>query len=288
MQNFECERKRLILEPSISIRALSKREKEHLLSRALSSWSLENTMEVARHRFVATIRFTWQKGHAQPDHRGMIEKLLTGLRLFKTGGVGANVVYRRELKWQPGHIVGGAERHIWILPVQGPVYTLTLREAESLLRFWKRVYQQPLSNSAQVAIRWFNHGYQDWIPEDRIVSFVTAFESLFLRTGDLKKRSLVSRIPRLLTNARGRGQVERDIGDLWDLRSRVVHAEPYQAIDATRLVGTAEYYLRETIRRYIELERRLTPNTHRDILRWLDDPNVDIEKQRLFPRWQAI
>lgn len=150
------------------------------------------------------------------------------------------------------------------------------------------MYQQPPSNSAEVAIRWFDHGYQDWIPEDRIISFVTAFESLFLRKNEPKKKNLVSRLSKLLTNGATRNRVEQDVGDIWDLRSNVVHAEPYQPTEATRLVGIAECYLRESIKRYIELERSLIPHTHRDILRWLDSPNVDPNKLKLFPHWQAI
>ncbi len=288
LENFECESRRLAFDRNIIIRELSKREKEQFLSRALSGWSQQNLTEVMRHRFAALIRFSWQKGTSQPHQRDVIEGALMALRLFKAGGVGANVAYKRELKWQPGHIVGGAERHIYTLPVQGPIYTLNSRETKNLLTFWKWLRQQPLSDNVQVAIRWFNHGYQDWIPEDRIVSFVTAFESVFLRKGDPKKRQLMNRIAKLLTDATGRLQVVKDVGDIWDLRSNVVHAEPYQPSEATRLVVIAENYLREAIRRYLELERCITPNAHPDILRWLDDPNVDVNKQTLFPYWQAI
>lgn len=288
LENFKCESKKLVFERNVIIRELSNPEKEHFLSIALSGWSLQSAMEMMRHTFAATFKFIWQKGATQPHHRDLIEKLLAALRLFKTGGVGANVAYKRELKWQPGHIVGGAERHIFTLPVQGSVYTLNSQEAKTLLTFWKWLYQQPPSNSAEVAIRWFNHGYQDWIPEDRIISFVTAFESLFLRKNEPKKKNLVSRLSKLLTNGATRNRVEQDVGDIWDLRSNVVHAEPYQPTEATRLVGIAECYLRESIKRYIELERSLIPHTHRDILRWLDSPNVDPNKLKLFPHWQAI
>lgn len=288
LQSFECGRKKLVLEPDIEICELSEREKENLLSRAIGRQSLENEMEAMRHRFAAIIKLSWAKGSPPSiDHRDKLNKLLTALRLFRAGAVGANIAYRRETKWQPGHIVGGTGKDIYSVPVTGTVYTLDHREAKDFINFWKWLYQQPLGNNVVVAIRWFNHGYEDWIPEDRVVSFVTAFESLFLRKRDRnKKKNLVNRIPRLLTDAVNRNQLEKNVGNIWDLRCSVVHAESYQVDEAPQFAGVAESYLRDTIKRYIELERKLIPSTHADILNWLDSPNVDLNKRVIFPHWQ--
>ncbi len=78
------------------------------------------------------------------------------------------------------------------------------------------------------------------------------------------------------------------MGDIWELRSNAVHAEPYKVNDVPRLAETAENYLREAIKRYAELERNLTPHAHADILRWLDDSNVDTNKQKVFPHWKTV
>lgn len=288
LQNFECESKRLVLEQDIEIRELTEGEKEKIVSRAISG-SLENEMEAMRHRFAAIIKLSWAKGSLPSnDHRGKLNKLLTALRLFKAGGVGANIAYRREPKWQPGHIVGGAGRDIYSVPVVGPVYKLNTQEAKDFLNFWKWLHHQTPGNNVEVAIRWFNHGYEDWIPEDRVISFVTAFESLFLRKGERKRKNLAIRLPKLLTDVLNRPQSEKNVGDIWDLRSNVVHAESYQVNDAPRLAEVAERYLREAIKRYIELERNLIPHTHADILNWMDNPSVDINKQRMFPHWKPI
>lgn len=289
LQNFECESKRLVLEQDIEIRELTEREKEKIVSRAVGG-SLENEMEAMRHRFAAIIKLSWAKGSLPSiDHRGKLNTLLTALRLFKAGGVGANIAYRREPKWQPGHIVGGTGRAIYCVPIVGPIYQLNTQEAKDFMNFWKRLYQQKLGKNGEVAIRWFNHGYEDWIPEDRVVSFVTAFESLFLRKRDNnKKKKLVNRIPRLLTNVANRNQLETIVRDLWDLRCSVVHAESYQMSDAPRLAEVAERYLRDAIKRYMELERNLAPDAHADILNWLDSPGIDLNKQAMFPHWKAI
>lgn len=288
LDNFECESKRLVFERDIEIRELSEREKEKIVSRAISG-SLENEMEAMRHKFAAIIKLSWVKGNLPfIDHRGKLNALLTALRLFKTGGVGANVVYRREPKWQPGHFVGGAGREIYSVPVVGPVYKLNTQEAKDFLIFWKW-FHQPRSNNVEVAIRWFNHGFEDWISDDRVVSFVTAFESLFLRRHEENKRKkLANRIPRLLTDAANRTQLNKNVGDIWDLRNSIVHAELYQTVDAPGIAGTAELYLRESIKRYIELERGLISHTQAEILKWLDDPNVDINKQAMFSHWKTI
>ncbi len=288
LQNFECESKKLVLEQDIEIRELTEREKEKILSRAIGG-SLENEMEAMGHKFAAIIKLSWAKGSLPAiDHRDKFNKLLTALRLFKAGGVGASIVYRREPEWQPGHTVGGVGKDIYSVPVIGPVYTLDRREAKDFIKFWRWLHQQPVSNSVGVAIRWFNHGFEDWIPEDRVVSFVTAFESMFLGKDDRKRKNLVSRIPKLLINTVIRTRVEKNVGDIWDLRSNVVHAEPYQTGDATRLMEIAERYLRDAIKRYLELERKLIPNTHADILDWLDSPKVDLNKRSEFPHWKAI
>jgi hypothetical protein len=288
LQNFECACKKLVLEQDIEICELTKREKEKILSRAING-SLENEMEAMGHSFAAIIKLSWAKGSLPAiDHRDRLNNLLTALRLFKAGGVGASVVYRHESKWQPGHIVGGVGRDIYSVPVVGPVYALDRREAKDFIKFWRWLYQQSMGDSIKVAIRWFNHGYEDWIPEDRVISFVTAFESLFLRKGERKRKNLVSRIPKLLTNTTNRTLGEKNIGDIWDLRSNIVHAEPYEKGDTTRLALQAECYLRDAVKLYLELERKLIPNTHADILNWLDSPGVDLNKQSVFPHWKAI
>ena len=288
LHNFECESKRLVLEQDIEIRELTEREKEKIVSRAISG-SLENEMEAMRHRFAAIIKLSWAKRSLPSiDHRDKLNKLLTALRLFKSGGVGANIAYRREPKWQPGHIVGGTGKEIYSVPVVGPVYKLNTQEAKDFLNFWKWLRQQHPGNNVEVAIRWFNHGYEDWILEDRVISFVTAFESLFLRKGERKRKNLVIRIPRLLTDTLNRTHSEKNVGDIWDLRSNVVHAESFQMNDSPRLAEVAERYLREAIKRYIELEGKITPNTHTDILNWLDSSGVDLNKQTVFPYWKAI
>jgi len=288
LENFECESKSLSLEPGIVVSELCKSEKEGLLTRVLSGWSLQNVMEVSGFKFAATIEVSWKKGTTQLHHRSSVEKLLTGLRLFKAGGIGANSAYKREIRWQPGHIVGGGERHAFTLPVVGPTFRLNVSEASELQTFWRWLYGQPFSASTAVAVRWFNHGYQDWMPADRIVSFVTAFESLFLLPEDKKGRCLRSRIPRILADAAGRSHVQKNVADLWDLRSNIIHARPYSEPHAEGLVTTAEDYVRESIRRFIELERMVTPSSHHEILKWIDNAAVDIAKQRLFPQWISL
>ena len=288
LENFECESKSLSLEPGIVVRELCEGEKEGLLTRVLSGWSLQNVMEVSGFKFAATIEVLWKKGTTQLHHKSSVEKLLTGLRLFKAGGIGANSAYKREIRWQPGHIVGGVERHAFTLRVVGPTYRLNVSEASELQAFWRWLYGQPFSASTAVAVRWFNHGYQDWIAADRIVSFVTAFESLFLLPKDEKGKRLRSRIPRLLADAAGRSHVQKNVADLWNLRSNIIHARPYSETLAEGLVTTAEDYVRESIRRFMELERTVTPSSHHDILKWIDNADVDIAKQRLFPQWISL
>jgi len=289
LQNFECETKKLVLEQDLEIHELTEREKERIVSRAINR-SLENEIEAMRHRFAAIIKLSWAKGSLPAiDHRNKLDQLLTALRLFKAGGVGASIVYRSEPKWQPGHIVGGVGKDIYSVPVVGRIYALDCREAKDFVEFWRWLHQQqPVSNNVEVAIRWFNHGFEDWIAEDRVISFVTAFESLFLRKGERKRKNLVSRIPKILTNTVNRTRVEKNVGDIWDLRSNVVHAERYQTSDTTRLMEIAELYLRDAIKRYLELGRKLIPNTHADILNWLDNPKVDLNKRSEFPHWKAI
>lgn len=288
LEKFECESKSLSLESGMVVRELSKGEREGLQTRVLSGWSLQNVMEVSSFKFAAIIDVSWKKGTTRLHHQSSMEKLLTGLRLFKAGGIGASCAYRREVRWQPGHIVGGGERHVFTVPVVGPMYRLNMAEASELQTFWRWLYGHPLSASTAVAIRWFNHGYQDWIPADRLVSFVTALESLFLLPGDKKGKLLRSRIPRLLADAAERSRVESKVTDLWNLRSNIIHARPYSDTLVARLVTTAENYVRESIRRFIELERTVTLGTRDDALSWIDDAGVDTAKQKLFPQWASL
>lgn len=288
LQNFESNKKKIVIEQGIEVRQISEREKEALLSRVINGNSLESQMDVMRHKFAAFITLSWDKGITPPDYREKVRKLITTLRLFKAGAVGVSVVYRSESKWQPGHIVGGSGKDIYSIPAVGPIFSLNQLEIKDFIAFWIWLHQQPISNSVEVGLRWFNHGYEDWIVEDKIVSFVTGFESMFLRKGDRKRRNLMSRLPRLLGSVAAINRLETTIKDIWDLRSSYIHAEPYPSNASSQLVELSENFLRHSIKRYIELERKLVPNSHVDILKWLDDPNIYHQKRTVFPKWLAI
>lgn len=158
LENFESEARTIVLEPGVVVRELSAGERERALTRVLSGSSFQTLMEVSRFRFAADIEVSWKKGGVQQHHQESVERLLTGLRLFKRGGVGANYAVRRENRWQPGNIVGGEERHIFTAPVAGPMYKLNQSEANALQEFWSWFYGRPHGGNLAVAIRWFNHG----------------------------------------------------------------------------------------------------------------------------------
>ena len=124
--------------------------------------------------------------------------------------------------------------------------------------------------------------------KDRVISFVTAFESLFLKKNDSKKRRLGKRVPNLLTSPAGLAGVRQNVDDIWELRSNIVHAQPYQPTEPARLVSITELYARESIRRYVALQSHIGSNNHNGILSWLDDPAVHSMKQADFPQWAAL
>ncbi|MFC2042116.1 hypothetical protein ACFLTV_01250 [Chloroflexota bacterium] len=46
--------------------------------------------------------------------------------------------------------------------------------------------------------------------------------------------------------------------------------------------------MRESIRRFIELERTVTLGSRDDALSWIDDTGFDTAKQKLFPQWVSL
>ena len=96
------------------------------------------------------------------------------------------------------------------------------------------------------------------------------------------------RLPSLLTDQAGFARVKQNVRDIWNLRSNIVHAQPFQSTEPVRLVDITEMYVRESIKRYIELQSHIASSNHNHVLRWLDDPAVQSKKQANFPQWAAL
>ena len=288
LENFASRINDLEIEPGIVIHRLSNPEIEVFVTNAMNGWSMDSASRAMRDGFALILDINWQKGTQQPDHHDSTQRILTILRLFKTGAVGANLAHFRQIKWQPGHPSGGSQRHTYTLPVHGITYALDSQECRDFKTFWSWMGRQSPNANAEVAIRWFNHGYQSWMPEDRLVSLVTAFESLFLKNNDAKGKKLGSRVPGLLTDHAGFARVKKNIDDIWKLRSNIVHAQPFQPTEPERLVDVTEMYVRASIKRYIELQSHLASSNHNDVLIWFDDPAIQSKKQAQFPQWAAL
>ncbi len=203
------------------------------------------------------------------DLRADFGKLVTALRLFKSGAIGLNVIRVTPTVDVPNigrFSVSGIDYNRFF----GQVYSLMGKEVEEFKIFWNWFKEINLEQAApfSVAIRRFNYAYERNKLEDKLVDYMVAFEALFFKKGEMGefRHKLAVRVSRLLNG--GYGDRKNRMGqmlDFYDKRSKVVHGEEV-TFGGDFKIEAVENNLRQSI---VLLIQRSKTN-HDEILTHLD------------------
>jgi hypothetical protein len=186
-----------------------------------------------------------------------IDSLITFLRLFKRGYVGACVV--EEEYWAEGtqdrshKLYSGSSARS---PQGGMAYLLNVEDIVPLQKFADKVYKIISSGEhttrTSPKFRFFNRGIDDMARGDyplAIVDFVSCMESL-LSQSSAELRHRLSEAVALITEREARNRKDKYVrmSRLYDLRSRIIHGSEVAANDIVNDASLAETLARDVLR----------------------------------------
>ncbi|HIH36564.1 MAG TPA: hypothetical protein HA232_01485, partial [Methanocellales archaeon] len=118
----------------------------------------------------------------------IFDKLVTALRLFKSGMVGFNIIKRKPMADIPIILKDPFDYSTGTYsPFSGQQYTLTETEVSEFRSFWDKFNKTKPFQIAPlgVAIRRFNYAYGRDKLEDKLMDYMIAFEALFFKQDEM-------------------------------------------------------------------------------------------------------
>ncbi|MDD5531023.1 MAG: HEPN domain-containing protein [bacterium] len=270
LQNFECEVDKVDITANMRIRKLSNEEMlQSYEKRLLKMQSLFEKL------YVLEINYINKRTTPGLPQNDPFSKIITALRLLKTGTIGVETIYYASVAWAPIRaegIISGKE-------VYGNKYQLTIPEVEQFKKFVNDflVYEIKESSPLNIALTRFNYAYERGRAEDKLIDMMVSFEALFLKGGEKAEFSyrLALRTAVLLeNNGDERNKIFSSMREAYNARSKVVHGETMniflneKSILAKDFVLQIEDYLRKSLNKFILLYKQ--GEKHDDILAELD------------------
>jgi hypothetical protein len=278
LHNFTAEDERIDLDDDLCIRKITIDEQEQLLNEFKWS-SIIPHFEALGLKHAIELGYQTKKiiGDAPREPlqtidqsvKETVRKLVTALRLFKTGLVGYNIVRTVstfELPLPTGMTSFSSPYKRFL----GEKYTLTKLEANEFKKFWERMNKIDVNAFPQldIALSRFNFAYERDKLEDKLIDFMVAFEALFFKEGESGefRHKLSVRVSRFLEEEyEQRKLTAKRMNDFYDKRSKVVHGEKVKLKGG--FVMTTEDHLRKSIKLFLEC---LPTSSHDEIITHLD------------------
>jgi len=277
LHNFDSDVDSLELENGLCIRKIISKDKETPLTKSVYDEKLR--YGILPPKYIIEFKFETTKivgpqnvsnnpPLSENEHE-MINRVLTALRLFKSGRVGIHTVETIQVLDLPpiySHASGNSfNGHSF-----GNTYFLSRQEIESFKQLWRVVNRANVNGleCIKISIRRFHYAYERFNPEDKIIDYMIAFEALLFKEGETGELShkLSTRAAKLLEETFDeRVLTAKKMQAFYTARSKVVHGEKIR-VDAN-FAQTIEEYLRKSIIIVIE---RLQILEHDQILLHLD------------------
>ncbi|RLG34297.1 hypothetical protein DRN97_02870 [Methanosarcinales archaeon] len=192
----------------------------------------------------------------------IFDEVISALRLFKPGTVGYNFIRTEALDWNP---IGGGSIHsgIFTYPYFGE-YHLEKNEVPDFKKFFKE-FNKNKPTFLDIPLRYFNYAHIRERPEDKLIDYMIAFESLFIKGEVELSYRLSLRVAAFLGENRDeKGRVFNLMREAYNLRSKIVHGSSYSKnieineakLSFRELVSRVEELLRRSIKKSIETGQR--------------------------------
>ena len=291
---FWSEFSEIDLDKELRIRQTTIREREQLLDRLVQpSFQIPSVYNLLLDHI---IEFNYEtrkefeeklSGKEDVDPNERVNQLVTALRLFKTGLVGASIVKTQYLMGHPNlGPQGGVSmdsflykniqapsydlpkndiqefKQIWDYKRKIDSYQLIEEEVPKFKPFWDWIRQIDFQQLAPVedALDRFHEAYEQISYGDKLTRYIRAFEILFFRLGEKEKlsisrtpisRTLAVRSARLIANDdQNEKQIYKEMRSLYKKRSKLVHGEKVNI--TPKDIYLAEEHLRKSIKLFLK------------------------------------
>lgn len=303
IQNLDCEIEEIKLGQGLKIRKLIKKELEDLWS-AVGHISHVDRDEILQLRFAVETTCVKNKetNTTEPNPSELLDMVVTALRLFKDGLVWPCFIFSKPLSWLPHEGAWGVGGGIHSRGFREK-YFLAMEKAKNFELFWEKICTLDLTKHSflRVALDRFNHAYDKYADEDKLIDYLIAFEALYSEgAGDLRYK-IPTRIARLLKEVpKERMELSSFMKIIYNGRSSIVHGDEISEKiikkikerlemsngDKNEVIRKAvletENYLRESIKAFLILDREKG-----DVFEMLDfnEERLTEEKAKLKKSW---
>jgi hypothetical protein len=271
LEGFNMEGEGINLDSNLCVIKFPEEDKKEILKQAAvfgwQSWSIVhdefalemhvNTPKVVG--LIPEVRFEDAPNQIASQRFG---EVCEALRIFKKGTVGYDRIRVTSTTWVPH---SGTTSYGPNVPRRliGPRYTLSKEECKEFVGFWS-TYQkvkQLKRNRIETATRRFNFAYERSRPEDRLIDYMIAFETLLSneRVGELSYRLSLRGAALLGTSPEEREGICQALHNGYRERSTIVHEGTHRQtikLDNNEMlfkefVDVIEGYLRSTIKKFV-------------------------------------
>jgi hypothetical protein len=190
----------------------------------------------------------------------IFDETISALRLFKPGTVGYNFIQTEEVDWSP---IGGVsiDSGIFTYPYFG-AYSLQKDEISDFKEFFKKLKnKQKFLDILDIPLRYFNYAHKREKTEDKLIDYMIAFESLFIKEKAELSYRLSLRVAAFLGGDHTeKGRIFKLMRKAYGIRSDIVHGTDYnknikineEELSVEELTSQIEGLLSKSIKRTIE------------------------------------
>jgi hypothetical protein len=263
LHNFNSDVHEIELGDGLRIRKITTSELEELLTEMKRSYMIP-PLEVLHLKYATELIYEEKKMFGDLSVNKVqiqvvnvnerFNKVITALRLFKSGSTGLNIIKTKPLLDMPIMVCRTRSR-LEYKRFSGPQYLLSGKEVNEFRDFWSRFEKIDLEHysSLNIAVERFNYAYERNRLEDKLIDYMIAFEALFSKKGETGefRHKLSTRVSRLLKqNYEERKEIAKIMKEIYDKRSTIIHGERDNL--TLEFINLVEDLLRASIKSFLE------------------------------------
>lgn len=274
LQNFHCELETINLAKDLRIVRMSREKLEDLWrSSRYGGWLPDNLLPNLTHRLELDClkpkicKKTWDEfsksiSEENPEQiaKSKFDSVVSALRLFKPGVMGFSFIRTTSLTWFPLPGFGGFTTH-YGQHLQTGKYELSKEEINEFVKLFKNLFgDKSLSNIPSflnLALDRFNYAYDRKKPEDKLIDYMIAFETLYTKEvpGEPGYRIGMRTAALIGKTDEDKMRIFCDLRKAYGVRSKLVHGSTKIGDKGSLSVEEfirIEQYLRESIKEFFK------------------------------------
>nr|MDO8098478.1 HEPN domain-containing protein [Candidatus Njordarchaeota archaeon] len=268
LHNFSSDIDEIELRNGVLVRRITVEELDKLHHNSQLFFDAPYPTHVAEMPITAEKLFGKQMTERREDiEKTKINRLLTGMRLFKTGAIGFNIIEVIHIEDEFINVAVPC-RDVEYKRFRGPIYTLTSGDINNFKEFWSRLRRLRPDRYDRLGdgLRLFVEGYDQDKPGDKLTKFMSGLEVIFL--GGVKTKGIGRKLAGkasqfMCERAKEKEELRKLIRNLYDKRCGTLHVGRHHGklyLPTEEDASQAEEMLRNAIKKFLsELETNQYP-----------------------------